>query len=154
MAGDGPMKESLQSEAERLGVGGRVRFLGLVKYSRLPEVYAAGDVLVFTSEHEPYGLPVNEAMLCGIPVIVSDRIGAGYDLVREGETGFVYPCGNVDALAAILRLRLPDRDLLKRLGMKARQRMETWSARENAATTVEAIEKALDAKGRAGTVSS
>jgi glycosyltransferase involved in cell wall biosynthesis len=147
MAGDGPLMDSLQREAETLGVAGRVRFLGLVKYSRLPEIYAASDVLVFTSEHEPYGLPVNEAMLCGIPAIVSDRIGAGYDLVREGETGFTYPCADVDALAAILRETLPDRALLKRLGEKARQRMETWSARENAAATVKAIEKALATKG-------
>lgn len=143
MVGDGPLKESLRAEAEQLQIADRVRFLGLVKYSRLPEVYAASDVLVFTSEHEPYGLPVNEAMICGIPAIVSDRIGAGYDLVREGETGFVYPCGNVDALASVLREALSDRRLLMRMGEKARERMNTWSPRENAEATIEAIEKAL-----------
>ena len=150
MVGDGPLKESLRAEAEQLQVTDRVRFLGLVKYSRLPEVYAASDVLVFTSEHEPYGLPVNEAMLCGIPAIVSDRIGAGYDLVRTGETGFVYPCGNVGALASILQEVLPDRTLLTKLGSNARKRMKTWSPRENADATVQAILKALTTKKRSG----
>jgi glycosyltransferase involved in cell wall biosynthesis len=143
MVGDGPLGDSLRAEAERLRITDRIRFLGLVKYSRLPEVYASSDVLVFTSEHEPYGLPVNEAMLCGIPVIVSDRIGAGYDLVQSGETGFVYPCGNVDALASLLSRVLPDRPLLQRLGKKARNRMASWSPRENAEATIKAIEKAL-----------
>lgn len=149
MVGDGPLKEGLRAEAELLQIADHVRFLGLVKYSYLPQVYAASDVLVFTSEHEPYGLPVNEAMICGIPAIVSDRIGAGYDLVREGETGFVYPCGNVDALASVLREILSDRGMLIRMGKNARERMETWSPRENAAVTVEAIERALFAHHKA-----
>jgi glycosyltransferase involved in cell wall biosynthesis len=147
MAGDGPMWDSLQNEAERLGIKDRVRFIGLVKYSRLPEIYAASDVLVFPSEHEPYGLPVNEAMICGIPAIVSDRVGAGIDLVENDKTGFVYPCGDVAALAAILRRVLSDRERLKRMGDAARQRIANWSPRENAEATILAAEKALAAQG-------
>jgi glycosyltransferase involved in cell wall biosynthesis len=146
MIGDGPLGDSLRMEIEELKVGERVRLPGLIKYSRLHEMYAASDVLVFTSEHEPYGLPVNEAMICGIPAIVSDRIGAGDDLVREGETGFVYPCGDVTALAAILHKVLPERELLKRMGENARQRMKTWSPHENAEVTVLAIQRALTGK--------
>jgi glycosyltransferase involved in cell wall biosynthesis len=143
MVGDGPLGDSLKSEAEQLGITSRVRFPGLVKYSRLPEAYAASDVLVFPSEHEPYGLPVNEAMICGIPAIVSDRVGAGFDLVEHGKTGFVYPSGDVDGLASILREVLPDRELLRRLGDNARERMQTWSPRENAEATVKAAEAAI-----------
>jgi glycosyltransferase involved in cell wall biosynthesis len=143
MIGDGPLRESLKAEVEELALADRVRFPGLIKYSRLPEAYAASDVLVFSSEHEPYGLPVNEAMICGIPAIVSDRIGAGYDLVEHGATGFVYSSGNVDELAAILREVLPDRERLKRMGENARARMQRWSPRENAEATIEAVEKAM-----------
>lgn len=146
MVGDGPVWDSLQSEAEQLGIKDRVRFIGLVKYSHLPEVYAASDVLVFPSEHEPYGLPVNEAMICGIPAIVSDRVGAGIDLVENDKTGFVYPCGDVDALAAVLRRVLSDRERLKRMGEAARQRIANWSPRENAEATILAVEKALTAQ--------
>jgi glycosyltransferase involved in cell wall biosynthesis len=143
MVGDGPLAESVKSEAEHLGIMDRVRFTGLVKYSRLLEFYASSDVLLFPSEHEPYGLPVNEAMICGIPAIVSDRVGAGYDLVSNGETGFVYPCGDVSALAKILGDVLPDRLLLKSMGERASKRMASWSPAANAEATIRAVEKAI-----------
>src|SRR6266404_3368904 len=118
----------------------------MVKYSRLPEFYAASDVLVFPSEHEPYGLPVNEAMICGVPVIASDRVGAAQDLIREGETGFTYPCGDVDRLATILREILVADALRQRMGEAARLRMLTWSAKENAEATLAAAGKAMGPK--------
>ena len=145
LVGDGPLRAGLEEEAKRLAVEDRVRFLGLVKYSALPSVYASGDILVHPAEHEPYGLPVNEAMVCGIGAIVSDRVGAGLDLVRDGETGFSYPCGDVDALAAILRAVLPKRERLAELGRNAVERMKSWSPRENAEATAAAIERALSA---------
>jgi glycosyltransferase involved in cell wall biosynthesis len=147
MVGDGPLMNQLKEEAARLKISERVRFTGLVKYSRLPEVYIASDVLLFTSEHEPYGLPVNEAMICGLTVVASDRIGAAHDLVREGETGFVYPCGDIERLAATLRDVLSDGDRLQEMGAAARERMTTWSPRENAEATLRAIEKTLAVKG-------
>lgn len=143
MVGDGPLLESLKHEAEQLGITHRVRFTGLVKYSRLAELYASSDVLIFTSEHEPFGLPVNEAMICGIPAIVSDRVGSGYDLVEDGKTGFTYPCGDVVALSEILSRVLPDRELLSRMGQHSRTRMKTWSPRDNADATIQAVEQAI-----------
>lgn len=148
MIGDGPLRDELHREAERLKISDRVRFIGMVKYSRLPEIYAASDVLVFPSEHEPYGLPVNEAMICGIPAIASDRVGASLDLIEQGKTGFVYPCGDEAALADILRTVLSDSQLLKQMGEAARRRIATWSPRENAEATVRAVEKALAGRRR------
>src|SRR5260221_9425889 len=98
--------------------------------SEPPSVYCSSDLLVLPSLYEPFGLVVNEAMLCGCPVAVSDRVGAKYDLVRSGENGYVFPVGNVDALAAIFRDVLADPEKRKRMGEAARQRMETWSPRE------------------------
>jgi glycosyltransferase involved in cell wall biosynthesis len=143
MVGDGPLAATLKSEVSRLGITERVRFTGLVKYSRLAELYAASDVLVFPSEHEPYGLPVNEAMICGTPAIVSDRVGAGHDLVEDGRTGFKYPCGDVDALASLLARCLADRKLLDEMGAAARLRMQSWSPRENADATIRGVAKAV-----------
>lgn len=152
MVGAGPLSESLEGEADKLGISDRVRFTGLVKYSRLPEFYAASDVLLFTSEYEPYGLPVNEAMICGLPVIASDRIGSARDLISEGETGFTYPCGDVDKLAEHLRRVFEDENRLTRMGAAARDRMKTWSPRDNADATLLALEKAIAAKnGRLST---
>ncbi|MEH1780021.1 MAG: glycosyltransferase family 4 protein [Nostoc sp.] len=143
LIGDGPLRDSLEAEVNQLKIAEQVRFLGLVNYSRLPEVYVSSDLLVHSAEWEPYGLPVNEAMVCGVPVVVSDRVGAGYDLVQEGITGFTYPSGDVDALAFILQKTLSDRQALKQMGKAAIERMKTWSSRENAEGTVQAIEKAI-----------
>jgi glycosyltransferase involved in cell wall biosynthesis len=146
-AGEGILRQSLEIEAKSLGVTDRVRFLGFVNQSRLPEVYAASDLLVLPSEYDSWGLVVNEAMVCGLPVIVSDRVGAERDLVRPGETGEIYPVGNVAALSSILRRLLADPTQLKRMGEAARRRMETWSYRECIAGYVEAIEKAVHRGG-------
>jgi glycosyltransferase involved in cell wall biosynthesis len=129
-AGDGPERSLLERRASELGVEDRVRFLGFVNQSQLPSVYCAADLFVLPSLFEPFGLVVNEAMLCGLPVAVSDRVGAKFDLVRPGENGYVFPAGDVAALAAILREILPDAEKRARLGAAARRRMETWSPRE------------------------
>ena len=92
-AGDGPLRAELEKRAIQLGLSDRMRILGFVNQSQLPAVYRAADLLVLPSLYEPFGLVVNEAMLCGCPAAVSDRVGAKYDLVKEGETGYVFPVG-------------------------------------------------------------
>jgi glycosyltransferase involved in cell wall biosynthesis len=129
-AGDGPLRESLEAEARSLGIENHVRFLGFVNQSALPEVYTASDLLVLPSEFEAWGLVVNEAMVCGVPAVVSDQVGARLDLIAPGTTGEIFPTGNQDALAVVLGRRLADREGLKRMGEAARKRMETWSYRQ------------------------
>jgi glycosyltransferase involved in cell wall biosynthesis len=146
-AGAGPLRPALELEATSLGISDRVRFLGFANQSALPELYTSSDVFVLPSEYEPFGLAVNEAMLCGCPVIVSDRVGARFDLVREGETGYVFPCGDVDGLAAILRRALNDRQRLCRIGEAARARMAGWSHLDYARALVEAVFKAVKLRG-------
>ena len=141
-AGDGPLRNSLEQEAKSTGVAERVRFLGFANQTKLPEVYCSSNLLILSSEYEPFGVVVNEAMLCGCPVIVSDRVGARFDLVRDAETGFVYPVGDVEFLAKLLREILPARDRLKRIADEARRRMANWSSAENIEGLVEAIERA------------
>jgi glycosyltransferase involved in cell wall biosynthesis len=151
-AGDGPLRTSLEQRAVALHVSERVRFLGFVNQSQLPPVYATSDLLVLPSLYEPFGFVVNEAMLCGCPAAVSDRVGAKYDLVRHAETGYVFPTGNVNALAAILRDVLADPNKRSRIGVAARKRMETWSPREYTDDLVRAVELAArfhQRKGRA-----
>ncbi len=141
-AGDGPLRAALAERAKELGVADSVRFLGFVNQSALPPAYVGSDLLVLPSAHEPFGLVVNEAMLCGRPAVVSDVVGARFDLIREGETGFVFPMGDIDALAAILHDLLPHRLRLERMGEAARRRMETWSPREYVEDLVAAVEAA------------
>jgi len=129
-AGDGPERSNLEDRAKGLGLADRARFLGFLNQSQLPSVYCAADLFVLPSLFEPFGLVVNEAMLCGLPVAVSDCVGARFDLVIQGETGYVFPAGDLNALATILQDVLPDAEKKARMGAAARRRMETWSPRE------------------------
>jgi glycosyltransferase involved in cell wall biosynthesis len=138
-AGEGPQRAALEFEAKSLRIAERTRFLGFVNQSELPNVYTSSDIFVLPSESEPFGVVVNEAMLCGCPVIVSDRVGAGFDLVREGETGFVFPAGNVTSLASVLRRALGDRQHLHEMGEEARGRMVHWSPADNIAGFLRSI---------------
>jgi glycosyltransferase involved in cell wall biosynthesis len=145
-AGEGPLRRDLESQATSLGIRAHVHFFGFINQSQLPAVYRASDVLVLPSAYEPFGLVVNEAMLCGCPAIVSDRVGAGHDLVLKGQNGNTFPSGDVDALAALLRETLCDRDRLRRMGEAARRRMETWSPREAVEGHAQAFERAARLK--------
>jgi len=142
-AGEGPLRARLQAEAGSLGIANRVRFLGFVNQSGLPAVYAAADLMVLPSEYEPFAVVVNEAMCCGCPVVASDRVGAARDLVAPVAEDFVYPCGDVEALARILRAVVSDRERLASLAVAARERMASWSPKENIAATVAAVQIAV-----------
>ena len=146
-AGEGPLRARIESEAAALGVAARVRMLGFTNQSKLPAVYSAADLFVLPSGYDPCPVVVCEAMLCGLPVLLSDEIRGRFDLVRPGATGEIYRCGDVEALAETLRDLLGNRERLALLGRNARAAMETWSPRENVAATLGAIEKALEHKG-------
>jgi glycosyltransferase involved in cell wall biosynthesis len=141
-AGEGPLRSALESEARSLGIAGKVRVLGFVNQSGLPEPYTASDICVLPSEHEPFGVVVNEAMLCQCPVIVSDRVGAGFDLVRDAETGFVFAMGDVIGLTAALRRAMSDRERLRQMGEASRCRMAHWSPADNIAGFVLSVARA------------
>lgn len=101
MVGAGRLESNLRDAAS--GAGIQVVFTGFKNQSELPELYAAADAIVLPSFSETWGLVVNEAMACGVPVVVSDACGCAPDLVEVGVTGFTYPCGDVAALAECLK---------------------------------------------------
>lgn len=123
-------------------IGQDVFFVPFQNQSVMPTVYAAADVLVLpsASSGETWGLVVNEAMNLARPAIVSDRVGCGPDLVTPGETGWVFPSGDVNALAATLRDALSDPARLARMGEAARTRIDAYSYEVATA----ALEKVLD----------
>jgi glycosyltransferase involved in cell wall biosynthesis len=146
--GDGPQRAELEAEARDLGLSDHVRFIGFTNQTQLPGVYCASDLMVLPSEYEPFGVVVNEAMLCGCPVVVSDRVGAGYDLIRTGENGFVVSFGDMNSLTSVLREALAAPEHLRSLGQAARERMRRWAPADNINALVEAIDRAMNLQGR------
>jgi len=97
--GSGRLEASLKVLAVELGVGESVRFLGQVPNGR--RYFKAFDVFALTSDHEPFGMVLLEAMAAGVPVICSD-CGGGPEVV--GELGMFFPLGDSDVLAQRLLL--------------------------------------------------
>ena len=125
VVGDGP----LRADCERFARDRKLPavFAGFLNQSRLPDAYAAADVLVLPSDAgETWGLVVNEAMASGRPAIVSRAAGCCEDLVVEGETGFAFDCGDAPALAERMGRYLADPALAGRQGGAASRRIERF----------------------------
>ena len=121
-----------------------VSFAGFLNQTELPQAYAVGDCLVLPSDYgETWGLVVNEAMVCGLPAIVSDRVGCGPDLVEPGVTGEVFPYGNVLALSDRLCTLAADRGRAVALGRHAEERIRDYSVEHAVAGTLQAIDFVL-----------
>jgi len=111
LVGDGPENAALQERA-RSAPAGRVHFLPFANQSEMPARYSLADVFALPSRglYETWGLAVNEAMHMGLPCLVSDRVGCQQDLVRDGESGWVFraddPAQLREKLAAALTVDL------------------------------------------------
>ncbi len=130
VVGDGVLRGECEWFAKE-HLAGCVTFAGFQNQAAIPRFYAAADLLVLPSGREPWGLVINEAMAAGLPVITTTVVGAAPDLVRHGETGFVFPVGDVPLLARLIQQAL-DPMLLPRLAQNARARIERWSLQRSA----------------------
>ena len=117
IVGDGEMRGDLERRASE-----GVIFTGFKNQSEMPAYYAAADLFALIAKREPWGLAVNEAMASGTGVIVSDQVGAAYDLVDE-HTGIVTPAGDLDGLTAAITSGLQRSD---EMGRAAAAKIQSW----------------------------
>ena len=138
--GDGELREQI------LALGGdRVRVTGFVNQSEIPLALSLADVFVLPSSFEPYGIVASEAQCLGIPAIVSDACGChGEDsVVAPGVSGFVYPTGDVAALASRIETLLADEALHRDMSRQALRQGETQSK----AAAADGFLAAVDSRG-------
>lgn len=138
IVGEGELKEACIAEARELDVP--VTFGGFLNQTRMPEAYAAADVLVLPSAYqETWGLVVNEAMASGLPAIVSDKVGCAPDLIVPGSTGEVFQSGNLAEFAAKMGKYGALRDEASRQGMRAAAHIRDYSLEAATENTAGAI---------------
>jgi glycosyltransferase involved in cell wall biosynthesis len=116
IAGSGPLEQELKRVSCELGIEDTVEFLGHRPQAALPAIYRSCDVFVLPSTNEPWGLVVNEAMMCRMPVIVSRQCGCAADLVTT-ETGWSFsPWSESELEALIVKAALCSDDQLDSMG--------------------------------------
>jgi len=99
--GDGKEQAKLEERAAIIHPGS-IRFLGFAQREQLAIYYALAEALVFPTHTDPWGLVVNEAMACALPIIATDVAGCTTDLVQDGVNGYVVPSQEADKLATAL----------------------------------------------------
>ena len=119
LIGDGPLMGEIEALASRLGLAGRVRFLGQRK--DVDRLLAAAQVSLLVTNWEGFPLSILEAMRAGLPVVASDVGGVG-ESVRDGENGFLVPRGDVARLRDRIARLLTDPELRARMGASGRER--------------------------------
>lgn len=119
-AGTGPFFDDLKEKTVDMKIQ-NVRFLENPGDEEICKYYAIADIFVLPSREEVWGLVVNEAMACGLPVIVSSAAGSSADLVIEGKNGFVFKSENSRDLANKLTAIMEDKKLRENMGEKSKE---------------------------------
>ncbi len=125
-AGDGAERAELERRASDCGHG-VVHFAGFVQRNELAGYYALADCLVFPTYSDPWGLVVNEAMACGLPIITTPVAGCAPDLVRDGWNGRIVAAGDVEQLALAMREIAGNTELRSRMGQNSAAHIESYS---------------------------
>lgn len=127
------------------GTEGRpaVYFFGFRQIEENPIFYALATAFILPSEHEEWGLVVNEAMACGLPVFVSQAAGCAADLVVEGENGRLFDSSEILPLADHLQELVDDPALAARMGAASAERIRHWGCERFADGAIAATRTAL-----------
>jgi glycosyltransferase involved in cell wall biosynthesis len=134
IAGAGDHRGDLEQLTASLDLGDRVNFLGRISEEEKRHLLRRAWALVLTSPKEGWGITNLEAAACGTPVLASDSPGIR-ESVRHGETGFLVPHGDVEALASSMRLLAGAPDRVTALGRQARAFAEGFTWARSAADT-------------------
>ena len=125
----------------------RLALVGDVDWERIVELYVAADVFALLSAREPWAVVVNEAAACGLPLVLSDRVGAAHDLLRDGENGALVPAGDVDAAATALRELAADPKRRAEQGARSRELARDWGYGPSVEGFLDAVREAVADRG-------
>ncbi|MBR5345637.1 MAG: glycosyltransferase [Clostridia bacterium] len=123
LVGSGAEEENYKALAASLGIAGQLRFWGRLSNAEMIAAYRETDIYCLPSvwpENQP--VSITEAMACGIPVLASD-LGGNRELVKDGETGLLFPAGNAEALAEKLVILCKDEKLREQMGQAGCERI-------------------------------
>ncbi len=144
-AGAGAAHQGLKQKSS--AIEGHIGFLDFVHREDLPAVYALADALMFPTHSDPWGLVVNEAMACGLPVVGTKVAGCARDLIASGGNGLVVAPHDVRALTQAMQTLAADSTLRRQMGECSQRRIQAFSPEAWAQGVVEAVHCARNATG-------
>ena len=125
-AGDGISREDLAQQSKRISPG-TICFPGFAQREDLASLYALAEALVLPTHSDPWGLVVNEAMACGLPIIVSSVAGCTADLVENGWNGYVLPPRDSEKLSVAINSLVQQPELRRQMSERSRGRIQNYS---------------------------
>ncbi|MBW8841244.1 MAG: glycosyltransferase family 4 protein [Sphingomonadales bacterium] len=142
-AGNGEQMEAAKARAAEIGVD--ARFAGFVNVDKLPALYAAADMLVHPSQADPHPLICSESACIGLPMLLSDRIGAAgpTDIARPGENALIFPCADTAALAGLIDALSGDEARRAAMGARSLEIFDELDIKASVAGVHRGIETAL-----------
>ena len=140
VVGSGKLERKLKKLSEQLNV--KTKFLGFVNQTKIPIYYWLADIFIMTSKREPWGLSTNEAMNCDCAIILSDKVGAKDDLIKNN--GFTFKAGDVNELRSKIEILLGDEEKLKSFKKNSKKIIENFDYKSN----VLALQKYFNLKGK------
>lgn len=123
----------------------RVEYAGFQAPPDLPKFFTQGDVFVLPSRYDGWGVVVNQALGAGMPILCSDMVGAGCDLVDEEVNGLRFPAGDAAALANCMERMIQQPALIEEWGNASRRRASNWTPEAGAEKWVRAFQTILGA---------
>ncbi|MQF94421.1 MAG: glycosyltransferase family 4 protein [SAR202 cluster bacterium] len=147
LVGDGGLRSRMQDFSKEQDLDS-IYFMGFQTRDRMGEFYALADIFVLPSQKETWGMVVNEALCFRLPVIVSDQVGAGVDLVIPEENGQIFPTGDVQALSEQMTrlISLPE-DARRKMGDRSYKLITSWTDRNLALPLREFLDSLYARKG-------
>lgn len=142
IVGYGPKERSLKRLCVEQGIED-VHFVGHVEMEAMPKYYAISDLCVFPSVRDVWGMVINEAMACGLPVITTNKVGASADLIEHGVNGYVVEAGDPTALLEAMRRLVADPLLRGRMAENSRRRIRNFGLAQSVDGFMSAIEHVL-----------
>jgi glycosyltransferase involved in cell wall biosynthesis len=145
VVGDGYLKPELMASAQEQS---NVFFMGFQNQSVMPAVYRIGDVYLMPSLSETWGMGINEAMACGIPVMASEQVGCAADLVLENKTGITFQLEDLEKCRKFLEMLCNHRERLTEMGDCASTLIQFFSFSHIVDSVVRALGEPLRDSGR------
>jgi len=139
LIGEGPEKQNLEKYCIEKGFLDKVQFAGYIQPSEIQKYYAISDLFIFPTLYDPFGLVVIEALSSGLPVLCSKYAGSAFDLIKDGENGYIIDPKDVNKMSNLIYEIMTNENRLQKLKIGALESANNFTVEKSAENFLKAI---------------